>query len=47
MKETCCQGTVTRMSGTGDNGSFKLGKVEVTNKVKKPKKDVSQTEICC
>merc|ERR1711931_502855 len=40
LKKLVADGTVVRMSGTGANGSFKLGKVEVPKKVKKaaPKK---------
>merc|ERR1712168_888349 len=40
LKKLVADGTVVRMSGTGANGSFKLGKVVVPKKVKKaaPKK---------
>merc|ERR1712002_1288860 len=40
LKKLVADGTVVRMSGTGSNGSFKLGKVVVPKKVKKaaPKK---------
>merc|ERR1712183_684285 len=36
LKKLVADGTVVRMSGAGANGSFKLGKVEVPKKVKKP-----------
>merc|ERR1712183_926786 len=36
LKKLVKDGTVVQMSGAGANGSFKLGKVEVPKKVKKP-----------
>merc|ERR1711931_87273 len=36
LKKLVADGTVVRMSGTGASGSFKLGKVVVPKKVKKP-----------
>merc|ERR1712096_547448 len=36
LKKLVADGTVVRMSGAGANGSFKLGKVVVPKKVKKP-----------
>merc|ERR1712096_514335 len=36
LKKLVKDGSVVQMSGTGANGSFKLGKVEVPKKVKKP-----------
>merc|ERR1712183_366026 len=36
LKKLVADGTVVRMSGVGANGSFKVGKVEVPKKVKKP-----------
>merc|ERR1712183_506713 len=36
LKKLVANGTVVQMSGAGANGSFKLGKVEVPKKVKKP-----------
>merc|ERR1712183_222127 len=36
LKKLVADGTVVRMSGVGASGSFKLGKVEVPKKVKKP-----------
>merc|ERR1712183_687594 len=36
LKKLVADGTIVRMSGAGANGSFKLGKVEVPKKVKKP-----------
>merc|ERR1712183_307343 len=36
LKKLVADGTVVRMSGAGASGSFKLGKVVVPKKVKKP-----------